>query len=93
MMKTREFTAMALAGAMATAIGSLAFSVPAAAQDTEACYGIAKAGENDCKAGAHDCKGMSTVDYDPESFKLVAKGTCKDMDVEGHMGSLEPMKM
>lgn len=91
-MKAREFTAVALAGAMATAIGSLTFSAAASAQDTEMCYGIAKAGENDCKAGAHDCSGMSTVDYDPQSFKLVAKGTCKDMDVDGHMGSLEPMK-
>lgn len=91
-MKRREFTAMALAGAMATAVGSLAFSVPAAAQDQEMCYGISKAGENDCKAGAHDCKGMSTVDYDPASFKLVPKGTCVSMDVDGHMGALEPMK-
>jgi uncharacterized membrane protein len=91
MMKAREFTAVALAGALATALGSLAFSAAASAQDTEQCYGIAKAGQNDCKAGAHDCAGMSTVDYDPKSFKLVAKGTCKDMNVEGHMGTLEPM--
>jgi uncharacterized membrane protein len=91
-MKAREFTAVALAGAMATAIGSLTFSATASAQDTEMCYGIAKAGQNDCKAGAHDCAGMSTVDYDPQSFKLVAKGTCKDMEVDGHVGSLEPMK-
>jgi uncharacterized membrane protein len=91
-MKVREFTAVALAGAMATAVGGLVLSAPAAAQDTEMCYGIAKAGENDCKAGAHDCAGMSTVDYDPASFKLVPKGTCTAMDVDGHMGSLEPME-
>ncbi len=90
-MKAREFTAVALAGAVAAAVGSLSYSAAAFAQDTEMCYGIAKAGENDCKAGAHDCKGLSTVDYDSKSFKLVAKGTCKDMNVEGHMGSLEPM--
>jgi len=90
-MKAREITAIALAGAFATALGSLTYSAAASAQDTENCYGIAKAGENDCKAGAHDCKGLSTVDYDAKSFKLVAKGTCKTMDVEGHMGTLEPM--
>jgi uncharacterized membrane protein len=90
-MNKREFTAMALAGAFATALGSLTLSATASAQDTEMCYGIAKAGENDCKAGAHDCKGLSTVDYDSKSFKLVAKGTCKTMDMEGHMGTLEPM--
>jgi uncharacterized membrane protein len=90
-MNVREFTAVALAGAMASALGSLAFDAPAVAQDTEMCYGIALAGENDCKAGAHDCAGMSTVDYDPASFKNVPKGTCTTMDVNGHMGSLKPM--
>lgn len=91
-MKAREITAVALAGAMATALGSLAFTAPASAQDMEKCYGVAKAGENDCKAGAHDCAGMSTVDYDPQSFKEVPAGTCEDMEVEGHMGMLEPME-
>ena len=91
-MKAREITAVALAGAMATALGSLVFSAAASAQDNEMCYGIAKAGENDCKAGAHDCKGHSTVDYDGMSFKLVPKGTCMTMMTpEGRKGSLEPI--
>ena len=42
-----------------------------------ACFGVAKAGKNDCKAGAHDCKGLSTVDSDPQSFVLVPVGTCE----------------
>ena len=91
-MNAREFTAVALAGAFATALGSLTLSAAASAQDTEMCYGIAKAGENDCKAGAHDCKGLSTVDYDGKSFKLVAKGTCATMMAPGgHKGSLMPI--
>jgi uncharacterized membrane protein len=92
-MNKREFTAAAMAGAFAAALGSLTFAAPASAQETEMCYGVAKAGENDCKAGAHDCKGHSTVDYDGESFKLVPKGTCTSMmtPAGGH-GTLEPMK-
>ena len=91
-MKRREFTTAALAGAMATALGGFLISAPAFAQDTEMCYGIAKAGENDCKAGAHDCKGLSTVDYDGQSFKLVAKGTCATMMApDGRKGSLTPI--
>ncbi len=90
-MTAREFTAVALAGAMATALGSLAYSAAASAQETEMCYGIAKAGQNDCKAGAHDCSGLSTVDYDGQSFKLVAKGTCTSMMAPGGKhGSLKP---
>jgi uncharacterized membrane protein len=34
---------------------------------------------------------MSTVDYDPASFKLVAKGTCTTMETPNGMGTLEPM--
>jgi uncharacterized membrane protein len=49
-------------------------------------------GQNDCKAGMHDCKGMSTVDYDGESFKLVPKGTCTTMETPKGKGTLEPMK-
>ena len=41
------------------------------------CYGVAKAGQNDCAAGKHACAGQSTVDNDPLSWKYVAKGTCE----------------
>jgi uncharacterized membrane protein len=81
---------LALAGSLTTALALLA--VPANAADTEQCYGVALKGQNDCKAGAHDCKGMSTVDYDGESFKLVPKGTCEAMTTPNGKGSLTPMK-
>ena len=54
-----------------------------AAQDKgkEKCYGIAKAGQNDCAntAGTHSCAGQSKVDNSTDDWKYVAKGTCKDM--------------
>ncbi len=54
-----------------------------AAQDKgkEKCYGIAKAGQNDCAnlSGSHSCAGQSKVDNDSGEWKYVAKGTCKDM--------------
>jgi len=45
------------------------------------CYGIAKAGQNDCAnlAGTHTCGGEAKVDNDPGEWKYVAKGTCKAM--------------
>ena len=89
-MKTHgSFSTLALAGALATALSSLA--TPALAQDTEQCYGVALAGQNDCKAGSHDCKGHSTVDYDGASFKLVPVGTCVTMETPHGPGSLEPI--
>lgn len=90
MSATKIVSAAVLAGAMAAALSSV--STPAAAAD-EKCYGVALAGQNDCKAGAHACAGHSTVDYDPQSFKLVPAGTCTTMEgAPGKTGTLEPME-
>lgn len=40
----------------------------------EKCYGIAKAGKNDC--GANDCAGTSKNDNDKSAWILLPKGTC-----------------
>jgi uncharacterized membrane protein len=47
----------------------------------EKCYGIAKAGQNDCAnlAGTHSCAGQSKVDNDKGEWKYVAAGTCVGM--------------
>ncbi len=58
---------------------------------TEKCYGVAKAGQNDCKAGpGTTCAGTSKVDYDGKAFKEVAKGTCVTMKTPKGAGSLSP---
>ncbi len=45
----------------------------------EKCYGIAKAGQNDCasSSGSHSCAGQSTVDKDLTEWKYVVKGSCE----------------
>lgn len=69
-------TAIAVAGAFATALSVAAIN-PADAQEREKCYGIAKAGQNDCKAGpGTSCAGTSTIDYQGNAWKLVPKGEC-----------------
>ena len=47
----------------------------------EECFGIAKAGENDCAAanGAHTCGGMAKTDFSGQEFKSVDAGTCEKM--------------
>ena len=72
----------AMIAAAAASLMSLAFvAAPAAAQEKEKCFGIAKAGQNDCASisGVHSCAGQSKVDLDKGEWKYVAKGTCKDM--------------
>jgi uncharacterized membrane protein len=83
---------LVLAGSLAAALATL--TVPAGAQDAskEKCFGVALKGQNDCAAGSHDCAGHSKVNYDGQSFKLVAKGTCVSMKTPLGHGSLDPTK-
>ncbi len=72
----------AMIAATAATLMTLALaSAPVAAQEKEKCFGIAKAGQNDCASafGTHSCAGQSKVDMDKTEWKYVAKGTCKDM--------------
>lgn len=47
-------------------------------KDMEKCFGIAKAGMNDCSSSksAHSCAGQATKNNDAEDFVAVPKGTC-----------------
>jgi uncharacterized membrane protein len=72
----------AMIAATALAVMTMGLTaVPAAAQEKEKCFGIAKAGQNDCAnlSGTHSCAGQSKVDMGKDEWKYVAKGTCKDM--------------
>jgi uncharacterized membrane protein len=53
----------------------------AESKDKEKCFGIAKAGQNDCGnlSGTHSCAGQAKVDMGEDEWKYVAKGTCKQM--------------
>jgi len=73
----------ALIAATALSVMSLGMlAAPAVAQEKEKCFGIAKAGQNDCAnvSGSHSCAGQSKVDMDKGEWKYVAKGTCKSMN-------------
>ena len=75
-MKKTTTTAI-VAGAITTALSLSPMSVVNAA-DTEKCYGVAKAGKNDCAAGpGTSCAGSSTVDGQGNAWMLVLKGTCE----------------
>jgi uncharacterized membrane protein len=48
-----------------------------AAPQTEKCYGIVKAGLNDCQTAQAACAGSSTVDKQADAFLLLPKGSCE----------------
>lgn len=90
-------TLAALAGAALTSVVAVGVTfAPAHAQNKpamEKCYGVAKAGKNDCAAGpGTSCAGTSKRDYQGDAWKLVAKGECTKMKTPKGMGSLSPIK-
>jgi uncharacterized membrane protein len=43
---------------------------------TEKCYGIAKAGKNDCASSGHSCAGQSMMEADGKEWVKLPAGTC-----------------
>jgi len=76
MNKRHTLFAAAIATVCATSLVTVAH-----AEDKEKCFGVAKAGKNDCAPanGAHSCAGQAKKDNDPSDWKFVAKGTCEKM--------------
>jgi uncharacterized membrane protein len=68
------------------AVGLLTAGAPAHAdkKDMEKCYGISKAGKNDCQTSNSPCAGTAEVDAKPTAFLVVPKGTC-DKIVGGNL--------
>ena len=88
-MNTRHaLIAAALASVCAAQSGAAEQETPADAKAAkEKCYGVAKAGQNDCGTATHGCSAEATTDNDPAEWKLVAKGTCEKLG-----GTLAPAK-
>jgi uncharacterized membrane protein len=92
-MSTRN---MLLQSALA-GLTALGIAQAAAAQDTkpgpkEKCYGIAKAGQNDCGTARHSCAGKAAKDNAPDEWKYVPKGTCEKLGGKATAGAADSGK-
>lgn len=77
----------AIAGLLAMGFATASLTAMADDAAKEKCFGVAKAGQNDCGSNKskHSCAGQSKIDNDPSDFKFVPKGTCATMG-----GSMKP---
>ncbi len=83
--------ALAAIAMAAVSTAALAANTPAAKPAKEKCYGVAKAGKNDCSAGpGTSCAGTSTRDYQGNAWKLVKAGTCLTIRTPRGNGTLVP---
>ena len=79
-MKKAMTTGM-IAGAVSLAISVVHQAQAMMSKDAEKCYGVAKAGQNDCgdAKGRHGCMGAAEVDGDPTEWVSVPTGLCEKL--------------
>ena len=75
--RTHLFLASALAAAIAVPAVTGAQPAPAPKFESEKCFGIAKAGKNDCAANGHACQGQGKADSNAREWIYVPSGTCE----------------
>ena len=78
-MDQRLVVSSALASVLAMGLVSAATAADAPAK--EKCYGVAKAGQNDCAnlSGSHTCAGQAKAEKGVDEWVYVKAGTCKKM--------------
>jgi len=67
---------LAVAGAMIAAVAASLRHGPQGTIERERCYGVARAGANDCANAVHSCAKQAGGDSDQREWIAVPKGTC-----------------
>ena len=90
MNSTRWLVASAVAAALAVPLIANAQGGPAPKPKFEAekCYGIARAGKNDCQTTNSSCAGTSKRDSQGDAWVYTPRGSCERIV----NGSLQPKK-
>lgn len=75
-------TLLASAVALTAVAGGIQMNEAGAmSADKEKCYGVVKAGKNDCAnaAGTHSCAGYAATDSDGSEWLALPKGACEKL--------------
>jgi uncharacterized membrane protein len=75
-MKTKALMISAAVGGLVALGAATTVAVAADEAATEKCYGVAKAGKNDCAGKGHGCAGQAKGDGDAGEWIKLPKGTC-----------------
>lgn len=76
-MNSKTLVNSAISGLIALGVSGVTLQANAA--DMEKCYGVAKAGKNDCQTANSSCAGTSKTDGQKDAFLLVPAGTCEKL--------------
>jgi uncharacterized membrane protein len=76
-LKSIASSAILTAICLTVAAGATAGPAAKPAFAAEKCYGVVKAGKNDCQTATHACAGTSTQDSQKDAWVYTPKGTCE----------------
>lgn len=85
MKSSSAFIALTITTALGLASLGASHAAQAADAGKEKCYGVVKAGKNDCAGNGHACAGQAKADANGQEFVTVPAGTC-DRLVNGRVG-------
>ncbi len=77
MKKQNAAVTAAIGGLVALGLSAAATTSAYAAEGMEKCYGVVKAGKNDCQTANSSCAGTSTADGQKDAWVLVPAGLCE----------------
>jgi uncharacterized membrane protein len=86
MSNSKKLMQSAIASVLALGLAQSAAAQDAKTPAKEKCYGIAKAGQNDCGTARHSCAGKAAKDNAPDEWKYVPKGTCEKIGGKASSG-------
>jgi uncharacterized membrane protein len=88
MIPTKYIAASAIAAVASLSAAGIAQSAPAPQPEFsfEKCYGVSKAGMNDCQTNTHSCAGTATADNQGDAWIYLPSGSCGKLTG----GSTEP---
>lgn len=86
-----KLAAPAFAASLALGLAAGAAQAADAKPAMEKCYGVAKAGKNECAtASGLSCAGSAKTDYQGDAWVTVKAGTCTSIQTPKGHGSLTP---
>jgi uncharacterized membrane protein len=75
-MKKSNLAVTATIASLVALGGTMLTAAPVLAAEKEKCYGVSKAGKNDCATKTSSCAGTAKEDNQSDAFVVVPKGLC-----------------
>lgn len=77
-MATKDIIASAVAAFLALTSQSV-LAGEKSTDSSEKCYGLVKAGKNDCATATASCAGSATKNSQPDAYVFMPKGLCEKL--------------